>query len=73
MKKFIDRKPTDKMYNAGMSYLNSRGSSWFISDLFSAMFDAAPVNTNGCQGIEIEPGEFSGCLGGTDCPVCEGI
>lgn len=25
-----------------------------------------------CPGIEIEPMIFSGCGGGTDCPVCEG-
>lgn len=25
-----------------------------------------------CPGIEIEPGVFSGCLGGADCPVCRG-
>ena len=25
-----------------------------------------------CQGIEIEPGKFSGCKGLPDCPVCSG-
>ena len=25
-----------------------------------------------CVGIEIEPGEYSGCGGGGDCPTCEG-
>lgn len=25
-----------------------------------------------CPGIEIEPGKYSGCVGGIDCPVCEG-
>ena len=25
-----------------------------------------------CPGLSVETGMFSGCLGGTDCPTCEG-
>lgn len=26
-----------------------------------------------CPGIEIEPGIYSGCSGGSDCPTCGGV
>jgi hypothetical protein len=25
-----------------------------------------------CPGIQIEPGSYSGCSGGSDCPTCRG-
>jgi hypothetical protein len=30
------------------------------------------LDSTTCPGLEIEPGQLSGCAGGKDCPVCEG-
>lgn len=61
MKK-IERKPTDKMYAAGMQYLNGKSTNWCVNDLFKAMWDAAPqVASDACIGCNLAP---------IDCP-CE--
>jgi len=37
-------KPTEKMYNAGLAYLNNKGIAWYVNELFMAM-EAARENT----------------------------